>query len=310
MSPNDVIEFYVRDVARNLPGKARYEIAEDLRTQLRDELAGRAEAAGRAPDAELALSLVRDFGRPEQLATQYHPPFSIIDPADTRRFVVVSVIGWGMLATIIVTLQRLGVPPAQDLDIGLPTWIGMMTIVFGIRTFLRNREPDKYAWRPSGRIIDLSKVNYPGLAVSAAATIFFLAVYLWPGPVIEFLSGGRVAADSLAYRPDFADPKGLRSPWLVIVLAAGLALYGWVAIKRRWSRLTRWLYIFFLFHVAYQLGWHMAYGPVFQSADVERIVFLGASLLILGIGIDLWLRVLREWDWIEPPKRLSAAAQP
>lgn len=308
MSPDHVIESYVRDVARNLPGKIRHEIAADLRAQLGDELMGRAEAAGRAPDEALATALVRDFGRPEELAARYHPPFAIIEPADTRRFIVVSVIGYGILATLVVTLARLGVGAAETYDTNnFLGWVGLMTVLFGLRNWLRRRNPEKYAWKPH-KVLDLAKVNYLDLIVAVPATLFFLATYIWPGPVVEFLTGGQIPAGMMAYQPDFADPTRLRSPWLAIWLLAIVGLHLWVAVRGRWTRLTRWLYIFFLFHVAFQLGWHMAYGPVFLNPEVERVVFLAASLLILGIGIDLWLRVLREWDWIEPPQGAPLAA--
>ena len=59
MSANDVIESYVRDVARLLPNKRRDDVALELRALLQEELAGKAEAAGRAPDRAMAMALPR-----------------------------------------------------------------------------------------------------------------------------------------------------------------------------------------------------------------------------------------------------------
>ena len=50
MNAQDVIESYVRDVARLLSRDKRNDVALELRELLHDELAARAEAAGRAPD--------------------------------------------------------------------------------------------------------------------------------------------------------------------------------------------------------------------------------------------------------------------
>lgn len=50
MTADDVIQFYVRDVASYLPRKKRNDVAFELRALLQDELAAKASAQGRAPD--------------------------------------------------------------------------------------------------------------------------------------------------------------------------------------------------------------------------------------------------------------------
>jgi hypothetical protein len=303
MSPEHVFESYVRAVGRNLPGKMRYEVAQDLRLQLADELAGRAAETGRAPDGALALDVARGFGRPEDLAAQYQAPFAIIEPNETRRFVVFVVIGYGMLSTLVVTLRRLDAEAARDFDLDGLGWIGLCTIIFGIRAWLKRKKDREPKWLPAAHFVDLDRLNLRSFAISVTLTVLLLAAYLWPGQAAQLLSGGQATANDFAYAPQFADPRYLRFPWLIGVLIYLLAVDAVVVFQRRWTRLTRWLYIFGLFHVALQLGWHMAYpAPVFASPAAETIVFPIVSLIVLAVGIDLWLRVLREWDWIEPPK--------
>src|SRR5690242_20440475 len=65
MNADDVIDSYVRDVARRLPPRQRDDVAFELRALLDEDLRARVAAEGRAPDADLALALVRSLGRPE-----------------------------------------------------------------------------------------------------------------------------------------------------------------------------------------------------------------------------------------------------
>ena len=58
MKANDVIEAYVTDVAAHLPRSQRNDVAYELRALLNEELADKAESAGRAADEELATALV------------------------------------------------------------------------------------------------------------------------------------------------------------------------------------------------------------------------------------------------------------
>src|SRR5262245_8316293 len=64
MNANEVIESYVCDVARSLPRDKRNDVAFELRALLADELAAKAQAAGRAPDEAMAMDLLQRFGRP------------------------------------------------------------------------------------------------------------------------------------------------------------------------------------------------------------------------------------------------------
>ena len=86
MHANEVIEIYVDDAVRLLPKRHREDVAAELRALLRDELIARAAQSGRPADEALALSLVRAYGRPTEVAARYQPPLTLIEPADTRSF--------------------------------------------------------------------------------------------------------------------------------------------------------------------------------------------------------------------------------
>ena len=56
MDINAIIDSYVRDVAACLPRAKRNDVAYELRALLDEELAGRAQVAGHAPDKAMAVS--------------------------------------------------------------------------------------------------------------------------------------------------------------------------------------------------------------------------------------------------------------
>ena len=60
MNANDVIESYVRDVGYCLPRGKRNDVAFELRALLGDELAAKAQAAGRAPDKAMVMAFPPD----------------------------------------------------------------------------------------------------------------------------------------------------------------------------------------------------------------------------------------------------------
>ena len=93
MNAQDVIESYVRDVARFLRRDARNDVAMELRALLHDELAARAEAQGRVPDRAMAMEVLAAFGRPAAVATRYRSRDPLVEPEDNHSFLIYAVAG-------------------------------------------------------------------------------------------------------------------------------------------------------------------------------------------------------------------------
>lgn len=85
MNPNDVIEAYVADVMRRVPGRERNDIGLELRDLLTEMLADRAGAAATPADDALVLAMLRGFGSPAEVAARYRPAGVIIIPAEQSR---------------------------------------------------------------------------------------------------------------------------------------------------------------------------------------------------------------------------------
>ena len=80
-----------------LPRAQRNDVAFELRALLHEELQGKAEDAGRAVDAAMALEFLRAFGRPADVAARYRPTLTIIDPSDGRRFLFATIVGLALI---------------------------------------------------------------------------------------------------------------------------------------------------------------------------------------------------------------------
>ena len=65
-----LIDSYVNEIARRLPHGQRDDVREELRSALRDALDSRIEGAASEDDV---VKLLREFGRPEQVAASYRP---------------------------------------------------------------------------------------------------------------------------------------------------------------------------------------------------------------------------------------------
>jgi len=295
MKALDVIESYVADVAAQLPQRQRADVAAELRSLLIEELNAKPHDAS-SPDA--ALALVRAFGRPADVAARYHAPYVLIEPSDTRSFLLAFVVGASLIPG---SNGRL--PISLDANTGgilLLAWLGALLLFFAGRSWLRRRSPDAFAWKPSP-VRDRDAVNLPlqfGIVLLCVAGI---VVYLSPGAPISFLSGGRIGADALRYTDDFLQPwRLLGFPVLLSVFAV---LNAMAALRRRWTPLLRGLSICFLVSAAIQLGWHASSGDLFASPVIDRSARLALQLLGAALMITAAIETYREWIRIPAPRQ-------
>lgn len=69
----EIIDRYVHEVGEYLPDAMRDDVTTELQSLLMEALEERARASSRAPDAELAGRIVREFGPPQEVARRYAP---------------------------------------------------------------------------------------------------------------------------------------------------------------------------------------------------------------------------------------------
>lgn len=290
MNANDVIESYVTDIAVRLPRRQRNDVAFELRALLGEELQGRAASAGRAPDADMAMELVRGFGRPAEVAARYRPTVTIIDPVDGRAFVWATIIGlaviWG--AGLLGQLQQ---PTAstEAFWLGLGRWWGSALVAalwwpgalvlgFGLAAWARRREPNNVEWTP--RAPDRIQGSRMAMALGMVGIVCGVAVLLDPARMLDVLWHGRAAPAAyaaLTYTPTFLHRQ---APVLLGLLLLNLPLFAAVMVRGRWSPLLRRLELGLGLLTCAAMVWTVLDGPAFMVPASDS-AFKGLVALVI-----------------------------
>lgn len=305
MNAHDVIEAYVRGVARCLPRGKRNDVAFELRALLSDELAAKAQAAGRAPDKAMVLELLKGFGRPAEVAGRYHQRPAVIDPADTHHFVIWTLAG----AVALGVLSFLNpVKAGNNGDLFLQ-WLGILVIFFALMGWWRRRHPDALGWAPKRGPDWMPR----GLAVLALAATLFFPVFMYAAPQtfvrVAFL--GAVPTGGLELTEAFRQSWQRAATMTFLILLA--AIYAAVAVqggRRSWTGWTSvaahgCLGLLFVVHAAPMAALPgRETFPIFESATAN-----GVAMPIFGaVGAFLVLCALyemyQEWMRIRPAPML------
>jgi hypothetical protein len=287
MHADEVIESYVGDTVQLLPRRQRDDVAAELRTLLNEELNARARESGRPPEGDLALALVRGYGPPNEVAARYQPPWSVIDPADTRSFLRAAVVGAGALLVLgAFGTQLTPVPGTADVvALGILAWLGLLVVAFGVKGWVRRSWPSAAPWKPRDR----DRVNRVGTAVLVPVATLVVLLYAAPAWVLDRVSGGRLDSSWAAYTADF---EASRLPWFVGCLAGLLALRSFVAVRGRWCRCTRLANIGLNLALACLSLSFAVGGNLFQSPAVDRVargvLALVGAVYVPGVGVQVY----------------------
>ena len=224
---NDVIESYVRDVARLLPHKRRDDVALELRALLQEELAAKAGAAGRAPDRAMAMALLAGFGRPAEAAARYEPRKPLIAPEDNHDFAIWMIVG---LFVVGMTDEHSG--------LDLVKWFACVALVFMAIAWFRRRRPEgSFAWKPRPDPKPARSPRWQALLAAAGLAVFPLAMYVAPQGFWDTATLGHGVGGGLALTDAFMHSwqRAATIGWLIAYIAVWLGVAvqgGW----RRWSR--------------------------------------------------------------------------
>ena len=272
MRTHDVIESYVRDVARFLPRDKRNDVAMELRALLHDELAAKAEAADRAPDRALAMELLGDFGRPAQVAARYQPRSPLVDPEDNHNFIIWTIVG-------VVGISVLERDPAPD----VMHWIGILFVVFALIGWARRRQPaGTFAWRPRAQEKPAHGGRWLALLAAVGLIVFPLTMYLSPQGFWDTVTHGKGVSGGLLLTDEFLGSwqRIATIGWLALVIANYLV----VAVQDGWKRWNRHLSI--VGHVGLGLVLLAHAAPLATLLDREPFA------VFLAPGVDA---IARPW---------------
>ncbi|MCW2881611.1 MAG: hypothetical protein JWQ95_5711 [Sphaerisporangium sp.] len=305
MLPDEFINGYVDDVVRLLPRRGRRDVALELRALLVDALAAKAADAGRAADEAMARELVVGFGRPAEVAARYGPVFTIIDPADSRRFLWLTVAGMGFfwLFTSMPVLMRFPVSSVAEavsllagwwrfFGLNFLWWPGLLVVCFAVTAWLRRRRSGATAW--AHRRKDGDQISRAGYIAVIIMDVCLLPVLINAGALLDFLFEGQSAVKAhqlLAIDENFLSYYG---PWLLGLLVVHLALYVVLVVQGRWRSLTLRLDIGLTFAMCGVLAWLVLAGAIFQAEPINRWAEFLIVLVILFALVDASLKVRRE----------------
>ncbi|HET6587149.1 MAG TPA: hypothetical protein VFG67_05195 [Oleiagrimonas sp.] len=290
MNPNDVIETFVIDVIRRVPGKDRNDIGLELRGLLGDMLADRAATAGRPADDAMVLAMLREFGTPVEVAARYRSPGTVIIPAEqTRRFALLSLAGIGLQWALTLPRVFQGQPVATwwfSWGLGSLWWPGFLVMMALAAVGARELGLTRQKWRPSS--VDTERVNRGALAlgvlwmaIGAAAVICLPWITrLLPDPLPRIFT----------FDNDFLHGRA----WPVVLLWLDSILIRLMVLTRgRWTQRLRMMDLATNVVWIALLLWWLAAGAIFQAAATDNGAKAGIGLVILMVAADLAWKLFR-----------------
>jgi hypothetical protein len=306
MTANDVIESYVRDVARLLPRKRRDDVAFELRALLQEELAAKAEAAGRVPDNAMAMALLAGFGRPAEAAARYEPRRPLIDPEDNHNLGI-----WTLVGLVLIGMSD------EPTDLDAVRWFGILALVFMAIAWWRRRRPEgSFGWKPRAQPKPARAPRWQALLAAAGLIVFPLAMYLAPQAFWDTATFGHGVGGGLALSDAFAHSwqRMATIGWLLAYIAVWLV----VAVQGGWRRWSRQADIFTGIGLGLMLLAHAAPMTTLldrvpfamfalPGADAVAMPWFGfaGAIVLLGALYDLYV----EWTRVEPaPAPATASA--
>jgi hypothetical protein len=287
-----LIESYVLDITRRLPRRMRNDVAFELRALLTESLHDRAADAGRLPDEAMALDIVREFGRPEDVAARYHAPGDpVIPPSQTTGFAWATLIGialqWATTLPMALSGQLTSAVPesarftAWWLSYGLGAfwWPGFLVSMMLIAQLVRRAWPTGVSeWKPGGNI-DRDHVNRATHMLGLGLGL--MGVAIWVVVAWAVTTFDNPFSRALAFAPEFL---ATRAPVLLVFWTAGITLQVLLIVEGRWRRLTRKIDIVGKVLACVLMLWFILGGRIFvnDAADETAKGFLWLLVLIVA----------------------------
>lgn len=258
MEPQELFDRYVHAVGQQLPRRLREDVKAELRSLLEEMLEDRVQQSGRAPDAELAVVVLRELGEPEAVAARYRPPAHLIGPELYPIFVLVVKIGLAVMAgfgalAVALALWRSEAPLA---DLARTLWelgvqgaglalmnLGLLVLIFaGLERWSARHPSDAAeAWNPLElpAVEDPDRIDRGGLITTLCFNLALIVLFnFFPGLIAVFFVHdgvwGRWPLLASEFQTDLL-------PWFTAAWALEAGIYLAVLWRRRWTTLTRWL---------------------------------------------------------------------
>lgn len=321
MDAHAVIDSYIDNIAARLPRKARNDIGVELRTLLTEQLTAAAADTGRAPDEELAIEVVRRFGRPEDVAARYFSRgFQIIEPEHAPAFVTLSVvcvaIQWALTLPAVFASHTTFHDWWWSSGFSAFAWVGILVTWFGLATWVRRRSPTDSEslarpwthfifwlplpadWRPVDREATERRAGIGAFPIGVVLTLFFIA----PSWFLERLTPAGTHTSWALYDADF---RRWLLPPLIALMVARLGLFIAAGLSDGWRartgalRFGLWICFVGLLYWA-TFGWH-----IFATPAVDALFKAWLLIFLLINVIQIIMRGRRALTRVRVPKTLA-----
>jgi len=103
-----LIDRYITAVSENLPAKIRKDTVTEIRSLIQDALDDRSKTEGKAPDDEMMVAVLKEFGPPEKLAAPYLPDKYLVGPRLFPPFILVLRIALPIIFVLVLVASWLG----------------------------------------------------------------------------------------------------------------------------------------------------------------------------------------------------------
>lgn len=300
METYDLIDRYIAEVGKDLPGKNRKDIEAELRSTLQDMLDEQARENGKAIDDELILEVLKGFGAPEKVAASYQPERYLIGPKLFPGYVTVLRIVLPILAvfalisagtalarvdmaggTVNAIAEAIGEGIAGFFSAALSA-LGSITLIFAILQWtIPDLQHKEKAWDPRSlyKVMPPDRVKTVDVILdivwSAAGLVIFNFYPQIVGVTYSTLSGWThipLLSDAFySYLP------ALNILWVLVIAESILLLR-----RGSWTTLMRW------FSLAVQLlgigiAAGMLSGPALLAVSAEMLAAGGLSLTVADL---------------------------
>jgi hypothetical protein len=309
MDTHAIIDDYVNNVAAKLPRRQRNDIGLELRTLLTEQVRSAAQSAGRSPDGEMTVEVLRHFGRPDEVAARYAPAgFQLIEseyvPLVLKLAAICIAIQWAVTLPLVFYARLTFGEWWLRWGFSAFAWCGVLVLWFAAASWVQRRfpiDPDGGArpgihwlfwvpfprdWRPGEPEATERRAALGAAPIGAVLTILFIA----PAWMLRHLLPAGVNTSWALYDADFA--RWLLPP-LITLMAVCLLLFAAVTLNERWRAPTegirfglRVCFVALLYWAVF--GWHIFVNPLTEALFKAWLLFF-----LLVNTVQILLRVRR-----------------
>ena len=308
MDTQTVIEDYVNKVAAKLPRKLRNDVGLELRTLLTEQLASAGRDAGRLPDSEMAMDVLRRFGPPGEVAARYSPRgFQLIEPEYSTLVVALAVfcvaVQWAITLPAVFSSRMTFADWWLRWGLSAFAWAGVLVLWFGLASWIQRRSPADPGngarpwthwifwvpfpreWRPGEPEATERRAAMGAAPLGAVLTIFFIA----PAWILGRLLPAGTDISWAVYDDHF---RGWLLPPLIALMAMRLVLLAAAALNKRRRARTETLRAGLWVCFVTLLYWAVFGGRIFAYPATDALfkAWLLVFLLVNTLQIFVWIR--------------------